>query len=133
VPVNPKVQLPSDRPAIDQLAEWIDAKANDWLDRGIDLNRMIVDPGIGFGKNSVQAYELMSNCKTMRRSGMRLLIGHSRKSFMAGITDRPAGQRDLETLGISLALCEQGVDIIRVHHPFIHQRAYRAWSHIQRA
>jgi 2-amino-4-hydroxy-6-hydroxymethyldihydropteridine diphosphokinase/dihydropteroate synthase len=133
VPVNPKVQLPSDRPATDQLEEWIDAKANTWLDRGIDLNRIIVDPGIVFGKNSIQAYELMSNCKRMRRFGMRLLIGHSRKSFLAGITERPAGQRDLETLGISLALCAQGVDIIRVHHPFIHQRAHRAWSHIQPA
>ena len=133
VPVDPKVQLPSDRSAIDQLEEWIDTKVNSWLGQGIDLNRMIIDPGIGFGKNSVQAYELMSTCKRMRRFGMRLLIGHSRKSFMSGITDRPAGQRDLETLGISLALCEQGVDIIRVHHPFMHQRAYRAWSHVQSA
>lgn len=132
VPVNPEVLLPDDRPAVAQLKEWIDAKADSWLRRGIDLNRIIVDPGIGFGKTSIQAYELMSNCKAMRRAGMRLLIGHSRKSFMTGITDRPAAQRDLESLGISLALCAQGVDIIRVHHPFMHQRAYRAWSHIRR-
>ncbi|MGI9317720.1 MAG: dihydropteroate synthase [bacterium] len=133
VPVDPKVLLPSDRSAVTQLEEWIDAKANHWLDQGINLNRMIVDPGIGFGKNSIQAYELMSHCRALRRSGMRVLIGHSRKSFMAGLTDRPAAQRDLETVGISLALCDQGADIIRVHHPFIHQRAYRAWSHIRKA
>lgn len=132
VPVDPQVLLPSDRPAVSQLKEWMDTKVSSWLDQGIDLNRMIVDPGIGFGKTSIQAYELMSNCKDLRNSGMRLLLGHSRKSFMSALTDRPAGQRDLETLGISLALCEQGVDIIRVHHPFIHQRAYRAWSHIQK-
>ena len=130
VPVDPTVQLPTDRPAITQIMNWIEHKAEQWLAAGIDLNRMIIDPGIGFGKSSIQAYELMSRCRQLRSAGMRLLIGHSRKSFMAGITDRPAGQRDLETLGISLALCQQGVDIIRVHQPFIHQRAYRAWSHV---
>lgn len=49
---------------------------------------------------------------------------------MTAITARPPGERDLETLGLSLGLCQQGVDIIRVHQPFIHQRAYRAWSHL---
>ena len=133
VPVDPDALLPDDRSAVLQLEEWIDDMANTWLSQGIDLNRIIVDPGIGFGKTSIQAYELLSNCKAMRQAGLRILIGHSRKSFMAGITDRPAAQRDLETLGISLALCAQGVDIIRVHHPFMHQRAYRAWSHIRRS
>ena len=130
VPVNPKLLLPVHRPAVAQIREWMDWKADQWLSQGIDLNRMIIDPGIGFGKNSVQAFELMSQCAELRQAGMRLLIGHSRKSFMAGFTDRPAGQRDLETLGISLGLCQQGVDMIRVHQPFIHQRAYRAWAHL---
>ena len=130
VPVDPTVQLPTDTPATTQIMNWIEHKTEQWVAAGIDLNRMIIDPGIGFGKSSIQAYELMSRCRQLRSAGMRLLVGHSRKSFMAGITNRPAGQRDLETLGISLALCQQGVDIIRVHQPFIHQRAYRAWSHV---
>ena len=130
VPVEPGVLLPPERPAVDQIREWIDRKADQWQSAGIDLSRMIIDPGIGFGKSSLQAYEIMSQCASLRESGMRLLIGHSRKSFMTGFTDRPAGLRDLETLGISMALCQQGVDIIRVHQPFIHQRAYRAWSHV---
>ena len=131
VPVNPKLLLPDDKPAIEQMRNWIEQKAELWVSKGIDLGQMIIDPGIGFGKSSIQAYNLMSHCADLRQSGMRLLVGHSRKSFMAGFTDRPAGMRDLETLGISMALCQQGVDIIRVHQPFIHQRAYRAWSHIE--
>ena len=74
--------------------------------------------------------EIMSKCAELRESGLRLLIGHSRKSFMQGFTDKPAPERDLETLGMSLALCAQGVDIIRVHDAVSHVRAYRAWSHI---
>ncbi len=130
VPVDPAQLLPSDRPPLEQIQEWIEKKKNAWQSEGLDLDKIIIDPGIGFGKTSIQAYDLMSRCADLRESGMRLLIGHSRKSFMNGISDRPAGQRDLETLGISMGLCQQGVDIIRVHQPFIHQRAYRAWSHL---
>ena len=45
-------------------------------------------------------------------------------SFAAGAF----AERDTETLGLSLAMCEQGVDVIRVHDPLSHIRAYRAWS-----
>lgn len=130
VPVDPKLLLPGERSATEQITQWIEEKAEQWTRQGLDLSKIIIDPGIGFGKTSIQAYNLMSHCAALRQCGMRLLVGHSRKSFMAGFTDRPAALRDLETLGISLALCQQGVDIIRVHQPFIHQRAYRAWSHI---
>jgi dihydropteroate synthase len=40
-------------------------------------------------------------------------------------------ERDIETLGLSLAMCEQGVDIIRVHDPLSHIRAYRAWAQVR--
>ncbi|MBX2868052.1 MAG: dihydropteroate synthase [Acidiferrobacterales bacterium] len=130
VPVDPSLLLPSDKPPLVQIKEWIEEKKNAWQREGLNLDRIIIDPGIGFGKTSIQAYDLMSQCAALRGSGFRLLIGHSRKSFMNGISDRPPGQRDLETLGISMGLCQQGVDIIRVHQPFIHQRAYRAWAHL---
>ncbi len=132
VPVDPSLLLPADEPATAQMRRWIDSKVVAWDAAGIDLSRMIVDPGIGFGKTSIQAAELMSSVHDLRSAGQRLLIGHSRKSFMAAFTDRPAAQRDVETLGISLALAAQGADIIRVHQPMIHQRAYRAWSHVLR-
>ena len=94
------------------------------------LNRIIFDPGIGFGKTPLQSLELLQNCEAFKASGLRLLIGHSLKSFMGTFTEVPFADRDLETLGISLALCEKGVDVIRVHDPVMHLRAYRAWSHV---
>ena len=48
---------------------------------------------------------------------------------MTSFTRPEYGQRDIETLGLSLAMCEQGVDILRVHDPLSHIRAYRAWAH----
>lgn len=129
VPVEPNRLLPGERSAVSQIRQWAEEKMEIWTKAGLDLNRILLDPGIGFGKSSLQALELLSHCRALRQAGLRLLIGHSRKSFMGNLTDRPAGQRDLETLGISLSLCQQGVDVIRVHSPFIHLRAYRGWSH----
>lgn len=131
VPVKAGEFLPGEPNAAQQITEWAERAMETWAAAGLDLNRIILDPGIGFGKSSIQAFDILSQCRALRRCGLRLLIGHSRKSFMRNITgERPAGRRDIETLGMSLALCAQGVDIIRVHSPFIHMRAHIAWAHI---
>lgn len=133
VPVNPAMLLPDDEGAVAQITRWAEERMEMWAKAGLDLNRIILDPGIGFGKSAIHAFELLSHCRDLRQAGLRLLVGHSRKSFMNGLTARPAAQRDVETVGMSLALCRQGVDIIRVHAPFIHLRAYLAWAHIAAA
>ncbi len=129
IPADPKITMPDDESAVLQMMNWINQKIESWVNAGLDLNRIIIDPGIGFGKNPLQSIALLQHCNELRQSGLRLLIGHSRKSFMSGFTDQPFADRDLETLGISMALCQQGVDIIRVHDPVMHVRAYRGWSH----
>ncbi len=130
VPADPEKLLPVDRGAVLQITGWLDKKIEQWLASGLDLNRIIVDPGIGFGKTALQSMELLQHCRVLRSCGLRLLVGHSRKSFMNAFSASSFSGRDLETLGISLALCQQGVDILRVHDPVMHIRAYRAWSHI---
>ena len=130
IPVDPGVLLPTDHSAVNQLQAWLGSNLNQWVDQGLDPNRIIFDPGIGFGKNPLQSLQLLQNCTALKETGVRLLIGHSRKSFMSGFTDQKFADRDLETLGISLALCQQGVEILRVHDPVMHIRAYRGWSHV---
>lgn len=130
VPVDPAVSLPDYDNALNWIMQWAEQKMENWTKAGLDLNRIILDPGIGFGKSSTQAFELLSQCRELRQTGLRLLIGHSRKSFIKGMTRCPPNQRDMETLGMSLSLCQQGVDILRVHAPFMHRRAYLAWAHI---
>ena len=130
IPVEPGKILAEDESAVSQVEVWLARQLDQWNNAGLDLNKIIIDPGIGFGKTQLQSLELLQNCAAFMASGLRLLVGHSRKSFMSGFTDRDFGERDLETLGVSLALCHQGVDIIRVHDPVMHMRAYRAWSHV---
>ena len=132
-PADASLQLPDARCAVSFMRDWIAKKIDALTAAGLDLNKIIVDPGIGFGKTAAQSFELLSAITELRGAGLRVLIGHSRKSLLANLTTHPPAQRDLETLGVSLALCAQGADIIRVHAPFMHQRAYLAWAHVKYA
>lgn len=132
VPVVPAETLSGDISAIDHIERWLKQKQNDWEQAGIDLSRVIIDPGIGFGKSPTQSIELLANVERLRSHGHRVAMGHSRKSFMTGFAPDLASDRDPETLGISLGLARQGADIIRVHDPVTHIRAHRAGRQIGR-
>jgi len=131
VPVQPGEALDASRPAAHQLIAWLGARAEQWRQAGLRHGQIIFDPGIGFAKNAVQNLSLIKSTALLRGQGFRLLVGHSRKSFMSSFTQAQAADRDMETLGLSLAMCQQGVDILRVHDPLNHIRAYRAWAHAQ--
>ena len=131
VPVKPG-EVMSASPAVEnQLTKWLQQRAESWQKVGLDASKIIFDPGIGFGKSVLQNLNLIKGIGRLRQQGFRVLAGHSRKSFMDTFTDHEFADRDIETLGLSLAMCGQGVDILRVHDPVMHIRAYRAWAHAQ--
>jgi dihydropteroate synthase len=93
------------------LAERVEAMAN----CGIDRERIMLDPGIGFGKTADHNLELMRNLRDLRSLGRPLLVGHSRKRFLGKILGRPVDERTSGTIGVSVALSLLGADLIRVH------------------
>ena len=130
VPADPRSTLPTDRDPYDAVEHWLAARMEAWDAQGLDLGRIVFDPGIGFGKNRLQSLRLLRRAGEFRRHGLRVLVGHSRKSFMRSFSVEDAAGDDLVTLGASLNLCAQGVDIIRVHDVPLHTTAYRGWSHL---
>ena len=128
VPVNPRLKLDRGESAITQVKTWIEERMDYWSSQDVDFDRIIIDPGIGFGKDSLQSLELLGACQQIRDCGLRLLVGHSRKSFMKEFSSE-VQNRDIETLGISLALSDN-VDIFRVHDPVLHKRAHLAYRHV---
>ena len=130
VPADPLATLPSDRDPYDGVEQWLLRQMEAWDGQGLDLGRIIFDPGIGFGKNRLQSLRLLRRAGEFRRHGLRVLVGHSRKSFMKGFSGTDEADNDLATLGASLHLCAQGVDIIRIHNVPQHATAYRGWSHL---
>jgi len=128
VPADPK-QVLSDSP-VEELKSWLEDKLETLIKNGIDLSRVIFDPGIGFGKTASQSLEIIKRVKEFHEYPLRLMVGHSRKSFMKNFGSETPSNRDVETLAISIKLMEQGVDILRVHNPQWHMRAMRAWNHV---
>ena len=130
VPVDSKISLDPAADACTVFENWIREGQELWDAHGLDLHRIIVDPGIGFGKSSLQSLDLMRSTKRFRKLGHRLMVGHSRKRFLRSFSDHASADLDIETIGASLQMCSQSVDILRVHAAEAHTRAYLSWAHL---
>jgi dihydropteroate synthase len=128
VPADPARTIPLDQDPVAAVERWLETRLDEWQRAGLDLARIVFDPGIGFGKNPLQSLQLLRDVGRFERYGLRVLVGHSRKSFMHKIAGEKT-DRDLFTIGVSLQLCAQSVEILRVHDVASHVAAYRGWSH----
>jgi 2-amino-4-hydroxy-6-hydroxymethyldihydropteridine diphosphokinase/dihydropteroate synthase len=129
VPADRSRTLPDGEDPVTAVERWLEERLGEWQRAGLDLSRVLFDPGIGFGKNALQSLRLLRNVSRFQRFGLRLLVGHSRKSFMHHVATADRRERDLFTIGVSLRLCAAGVDILRVHDVAAHTAAHRGWSH----
>ena len=85
------------------------------LTAGAKPERIIVDPGIGFGKTVEQNLELVNRLGELKALGYPILVGPSRKSFVGYTLNLPPDQR-LEGTAAAVTLCiDRGADIVRVH------------------
>ena len=87
-----------------------------WLaEQGVDRSRVIVDPGLGFGKTLAHNLDILRKVESFKQHGCPVLIGHSRKSFLGELLDLAVAERDPATAVVSALLAGRGVDIVRVH------------------
>lgn len=82
---------------------------------GIAADRIVLDPGLGFGKTLEQNLALIARLGELAALGLPLLLGASRKSFLGKLLDRPVDQRLLGTLAAHMAAALNGAAILRVH------------------
>jgi dihydropteroate synthase len=94
---------------------------------GIACKRVVTDPGIGFGKTAQHNVDLLSNIETLRSLDRPVLIGHSRKRFLAKALGHPVEERTSGTIGVAIAVAAQGADMIRVHDVRETRDALLAW------
>ncbi|MCR4428673.1 MAG: dihydropteroate synthase [Caldiserica bacterium] len=85
------------------------------LRAGVPREKIIVDPGFGFGKTAEHGYYMLKHLETFRSLGFPLLIGISRKSFIGKITGKPPSERVFGTAAFCALAIERGCDILRVH------------------
>ncbi|MDX8376624.1 MAG: dihydropteroate synthase [Mariprofundales bacterium] len=82
---------------------------------GINPQRLLLDPGIGFGKTLAHNLTLIRAIPRFKKLGLPLLMGVSRKSFLGSITGATTKNREIETAAAVAICCSLGADIIRVH------------------
>ncbi|MEI6308097.1 MAG: dihydropteroate synthase [bacterium] len=85
------------------------------LEDGVPREKLIVDPGFGFGKSASQNYILLHELRAFRGLGQPLLVGVSRKSFLGLANNRPPAQRTLATAAAVALAVDGGADLVRVH------------------
>ena len=101
---------------IKEIKEELEERINYAIESGIERERIVIDPGIGFGKRVIDNLLILKNIDEFKKLGFPLLIGHSRKSFIGKVLNLEKPEdRLVGTLGVSAYLYLKKVDIIRVH------------------
>lgn len=113
--------------------DWLAARIAACEAAGIARERLIVDPGIGFGKTLDHNLELMSGLSVFHGLGVPVLLGASRKSFIGALTGvTTASERVAGSIAAALKGAEQGVQIIRVHDVAETRQALTVWEAMRR-
>ena len=86
------------------------------LERGISREKIVVDPGIGFGKTAEENLTLIRNLGELRSLGRPILLGVSNKSFIGRVTGDPVEERLIGSLAAAVIGVMNGAAIVRVHN-----------------
>ncbi|MBA3066849.1 dihydropteroate synthase [bacterium] len=98
-----------------QIEDYLSECVRKAVEAGVKKNRIIIDPGIGFGKTAYHNFIILKRLRELKEMGFPLLIGVSRKSFIGKALDLPEGDRLEGTAAAVTAAILNGADIIRVH------------------
>ena len=97
---------------------------------GIDKDRIIIDPGVGFGKTQEQNLIVIKYIKRLVDTGYPVLMAASRKSVIGYVLGTPVDEREEGTLAITLYAASQGCGMVRVHDVVKNARALRMWESV---
>ena len=98
---------------------------------GMHRNRLVLDPGVGFGKTTAQNFSLLRHQDSFMRLGLPILVGWSRKSALGQITGLDASERLVPSIAAALLAVERGAKILRVHDVKATTEALKVWMAIE--
>lgn len=108
--------------------DYLESKIRMCIDAGIANDKIIVDPGIGFGKTVEYNLEIINGLAIFHGLGVPLLLGTSRKSFIGKISGEDVAAKRIPGSIASMLLClEQGAQIVRVHDVEQTRQAISVW------
>lgn len=112
-----------------EIKNYLAGRIETAISAGISKNKIIVDPGLGFGKSTQQCVEILKHLKEFQELGP-IYIGPSRKNFIGELIGIPeySAERDYGTLGAVLHAAENGASFIRVHNIKASLQALKVFS-----
>jgi len=102
--------------ATTEVREFFEGRLRDLAAAGVDARRVILDPGLGFGKRVKDNFELIRNIHVLKSLKRPVFIGSSRKSFLRNVVGSEQGFLDFATAVVNTAAVLRGADILRVHN-----------------
>jgi len=100
---------------IDDILEFFRQRIDCCEQNGINKERLVLDPGFGFGKTLEHNYEVLAKFSQFNALGLPLLAGISRKSMIGNLLNRDVKERLAGSLAAAIVAVQQGANIIRVH------------------
>ena len=108
--------------------DWLDTRIAAVVAGGVDRSRIIVDPGIGFGKTLAENLALLNGLAILHGLGCPIMLGASRKRMIGALSNEaPVGERLAGSLALALKGAEAGVQILRVHDVAETVQAVKVW------
>jgi dihydropteroate synthase len=107
--------MPMDGEAITPVCAFLRERAQALQDLRVDASRIVLDPGVGFGKTVAQNFELLSHQNELLLLGRPLLVGWSRKSSLGAVTGCEVGERLVPSVAAAVIAVERGARVVRVH------------------
>ena len=106
---------PMDGDAVTQMLSFLELSALDLQALGVEKTRIVLDPGIGFGKTVAQNFALLARQSQLLAAGYPVLAGWSRKSSLGTVTGLPVDERMVPSVVAAVLAVERGASIVRVH------------------
>lgn len=111
-----------------EVYDWLEARIDAAVDAGVDRSKILVDPGIGFGKTLRHNLILLNNLSLFHGLGCPIVLGASRKSLIGALSaEAPVERRLGGSVALAVLAAAQGVQIVRVHDVRECVQALRVW------
>jgi dihydropteroate synthase len=100
---------------INEVKEFLQQRVDECVNTGIDENRLIIDPGFGFGKSVQHNLTIVKHLSEFCSLGLPVLVGLSRKSTIGAVLEKPTDDRVIGSVSLAVIACWLGAHIFRVH------------------
>ena len=100
---------------VQEIYDYLQQRRDQLTDNGISLSRICLDVGIVFGKTHQHNLALLAHASSFHRLGCPLMVGHSRKGFIAHVLGDKEADRTAGSVGVALAMGTQHVQVLRIH------------------